>query len=60
MTAIASLFGINLGQRIDERIPPMFWVVLATGVVFGLVVCGWATASPKPKVAAPKAPLKVA
>jgi hypothetical protein len=60
LTAIASLFGMNFGQGIDERIPPMFWVVLATGVVFGLLVRGWVTASPKPKVAAPKDPPKIA
>jgi Mg2+ and Co2+ transporter CorA len=47
MTAIASLFGMNLKHGLDERSVPMFLLVLGIGVVLGFAVKGWVVGSDK-------------
>jgi hypothetical protein len=45
LTAITSLFGMNLSRGMDESIPGLFWLVLIIGVALGLAMKRWVTAA---------------
>ncbi len=47
LTAITSLFGMNLRHGLNEHSPVIFWIVFAGGIVLGLVIKNWVTAKSK-------------
>ena len=49
LTAIASLFGMNLAHGLSERSPALFWLVFAVGVALGVGMKGWVLAKPDPR-----------
>ncbi len=49
LTAITSLFGMNFETGLDRQLPWLFWVVLAAGIVLGMVIKGWILARPDRK-----------
>ena len=54
LTAIASLFGMNLAHGLSERSPGMFWLVFAVGVALGFGMKSWVLAKPAAKSAETK------
>ncbi len=44
LTAIASLFGMNLAHGLDERSPAIFWLVFVAGTGLGFGMKGWVLA----------------
>ncbi|HSP43483.1 MAG TPA: CorA family divalent cation transporter [Luteolibacter sp.] len=44
LTAIASLFGMNLAHGMDEQSPLMFWLVFVAGTCLGLAMKAWVLA----------------
>ncbi len=54
LTAIASLFGMNLAHGLNERSPAMFWLIFAGGVALGFGMKSWVLAKPDAKSAEPK------
>lgn len=56
LTAVASLFGMNLAHGMSERSPAVFWIVAAVSVVVGFLMKGWVLAAPRPKPGDPKRP----
>lgn len=49
LTAVASLFGMNLAHGMSEHSPALFWLVAGVSVALGFVMKGWVLAAPKPK-----------
>jgi hypothetical protein len=41
LTAIASLFGMNLAHGLDEKSPVMFWLIFVAGTGLGFAMKGW-------------------
>ena len=41
LTAVASLFGMNLGHGVDDRNPLIFWLVAALSVALGFAMKSW-------------------
>jgi Mg2+ and Co2+ transporter CorA len=41
LTAIASLFGMNLAHGMNERRPEIFWLICVSSVSLGFVMKGW-------------------
>jgi hypothetical protein len=56
MTALASLFGMNLKHGLDENSVPMFLLVLGIGVALGFAVKGWVVGGDKMKPSSEKKP----
>jgi hypothetical protein len=54
LTAIASLFGMNLAHGLSENRPEIFWLVFAFGVGLGLAMRNWVLARPDARDASPK------
>ncbi len=54
LTAITSLFGMNLAHGIDERNPAIFWLVFILGTALGFGMKSWVLAKPKSKENATK------
>jgi len=50
LTAIASLFGMNLAHGLNEHSPAMFWLVFAAGTGLGFAMKGWVLAKTPDKV----------
>jgi CorA-like Mg2+ transporter protein len=50
LTATTSLFGMSFAHGMEEQVPLLFWIVLAGGVAFGVVMMTWVIAKPKTKV----------
>lgn len=48
LTAISSLFGMNLQHGLDEHSTIWFWLVFAGGVALGFVIKSWVLARPAP------------
>ena len=44
LTAIASLFGMNIAHGLDERSPVMFWLIFVAGTGLGFAMKGWVLA----------------
>ena len=44
LTAIASLFGMNLDHGLDPQRPVMFWLIFAAGTGLGFAMKGWVLA----------------
>ena len=45
LTALTSMFGMNYSPGLlDEKNPMLFWVILGTGIMLGLVMKGWVLA----------------
>jgi len=55
LTAIASLFGMNLAHGLDSRSPLIFWLVLMVGCALGYGLKTWVLAKARPP-ALPKKP----
>lgn len=53
LTAIASVFGMNLAHGLDPHTPILFWLVLVMGCALGFGMKSWVLVKPKP--AAPPA-----
>jgi hypothetical protein len=49
LTAIASLFGMNLAHGLDEHRPAFFWLVLVFGCALGFAMKGWVLGKSKPE-----------
>jgi len=47
LTAITSVFGMNLAHGLDERSTIVFWLVFAVGVGLGFAMKGWVLAGSK-------------
>ncbi len=56
LTAISSLFGMNLRHGLDESSSPLFWLVFAAGVTLGFILKAWVLAKPGSRPAAPARP----
>lgn len=41
LTAIASLFGMNIAHGLDEKSPVMFWLIFVAGTGLGFAMKGW-------------------
>jgi hypothetical protein len=54
LTAIASVFGMNLVHGFEHRGPLLFWLVFVLGTALGFAMKGWVLGEPAPK-ATPKA-----
>ena len=54
LTALASIFGMQLAHGFDERNPLNFWLVFAVGVVLGLVMKSWVLGKSKSAEPSPK------
>ena len=54
LTAIASLFGMNLAHGLSEHSPANFWLVLALGVGLGFAMKSWVLAKSDDQPAPPK------
>lgn len=54
LTAIASLFGMNLAHGLSERSPAMFWLVFAVGTGLGFAMKSWVLARSVAKAPPPK------
>jgi len=54
LTAITSLFGMNLQHGLNEHSPVIFWFVFAGGIALGLVIKSWVTAKRKTDTSPPK------
>ncbi len=54
LTAIASLFGMNLAHGLDQNSVPLFWIVSAISIGFGFWVKSWVLAKEGENVARPK------
>lgn len=55
LTAIASLFGMNLAHGLNEHRPTIFWLVFAAGTGLGFAMKGWVLAkSPEKETPAKK------
>jgi hypothetical protein len=55
LTAVASLFGMNLTHGLDEHDVSIFWVVASISIGLGFIMKGWVLAKSAEK---PKAPTK--
>ncbi|MCL4785784.1 MAG: hypothetical protein KJ070_03170, partial [Verrucomicrobia bacterium] len=49
LTAIASLFGMNLAHGFSEQAPVIFWLVFAVGAGLGFAMKGWVLAKASAK-----------
>ena len=47
LTAVASIFGMNLASGLNGASPLIFWVICALGVAFGFSIRNWVLAKPK-------------
>jgi hypothetical protein len=54
LTAIASLFGMNLAHGFDEEMPLIFWFVLVMGCALGFAMKAWVHGKSKPAEQAAK------
>jgi hypothetical protein len=54
LTALASLFGMNLAHGMDEHQPAVFWLVFLASALLGLAMRAWVLR--KPKLTATPAP----
>jgi hypothetical protein len=52
LTAIASLFGMNLAHGLDPHSPVMFWLIFVAGTGLGFAMKGWVLAKSPGKDAA--------
>jgi Mg2+ and Co2+ transporter CorA len=57
LTAIASIFGMQLWHGLDERSPAMFWIIFAVGAALGFGMKSWVLH--KPKNNGPQSPTKI-
>lgn len=48
LTAVASLFGMNLAHGLNDQQPALFWLVFAVGCGLGFALKGWVLAKSKP------------
>ena len=48
LTAIASLFGMNLAHGLNQHRPAIFWLVFVLGCALGFAMKGWVLGKPKP------------
>ena len=48
LTAISSLFGMNLQHGLNERSPLIFWLVFVAGVSLGILIKSWVVGKPGP------------
>lgn len=48
LTAIASIFGMNLAHGFNEHKPAIFWAVFVVGCALGFAMKGWVLGKPKP------------
>lgn len=46
LTAIASIFGMQLSHGLDERDPMMFWMIFAVGTALGFGMKSWVLGKP--------------
>jgi hypothetical protein len=53
LTAVASLFGMNLMHGLDERSTAIFWIVAVVSIVLGFAMKGWVLGG-EPNSAPPK------
>jgi len=53
LTAITSVFGMNLAHGIDEHRPAFFWIVFAVGVGLGFGMKSWVLGRENTKTTAP-------
>jgi hypothetical protein len=53
LTAIASLFGMNLDHGLNEHSPLIFWIIFAAGTGLGFSMKGWVLAKDGDKDTAP-------
>jgi hypothetical protein len=49
LTAVASLFGMNLLHGLDQNSSGVFWVVAVVSLVLGFFLKGWVTRRPAPE-----------
>ena len=49
LTAIASLFGMNLAHGLNEQKPAIFWLVFVMGSALGFAMKGWVLGKSKPE-----------
>jgi hypothetical protein len=56
LTAIASLFGMNLAHGLNERSPLMFWLIFVAGTGLGFGMKGWVLAKSRDKATPTKKP----
>ena len=56
LTAIASLFGMNLAHGMSEKSPALFWLVAAISGALGFVMKSWVLAAQKPRADEPRKP----
>ncbi len=54
LTAVASLFGMNLAHGMDERSPALFWLTAIVSITLGFVMKGWVLGKPEPRGPEPK------
>jgi hypothetical protein len=47
LTAIASIFGMQLSHGLDERDPMMFWIIFAVGAALGFGMKNWVLGKPQ-------------
>lgn len=47
LTAIASLFGMNLAHGLNQSRPAIFWLVFVLGCALGFAMKGWVLGKPK-------------
>lgn len=47
LTAVASIFGMQLAHGLNERDPSLFWIIFAVSVGLGLGMKNWVLRSPK-------------
>ena len=53
LMTVATLFGMNLPSGLEGLRAPLFWALLAGGLVLGLVAKAWVKAAPVPAKTAP-------
>lgn len=56
LTAVASLFGMNLAHGLNESRPALFWLITAIAVALGVAIKRWVLATPAPGKAPPPLP----
>jgi len=54
LTAIASLFGMNLAHGLDQQRPAFFWLVFVLGCALGFAMKSWVLGKSKTQVPPPK------
>ncbi len=41
LTAVASLFGMNMDSGLEDSPPWVFWIILSVGLLLGFIIRGW-------------------